>query len=427
MLGLDSLVIHFVPYFILFSNTAYSATLTMNLRIKIRFTILSKVFVSVTLFVIFVTVISNISQQTSSMLSLLRVSNIKFKEPGMKYILLWTSTYTIPFVHMGIGRSGFIERKCPYMNCIVTGNMSLLNSIVDFDVIAFAGPELVHDSKPPMPIQRLPYQKYVFASIESPVNYPLCAFEFDGYFNWTWTYKLDSNVRWGYIVIRDIHNKIIGPRNDMHWLKQTEMSPVNETFKLQLKSKTRPVAWFASNCRTESRREIFVRNIGTELKKYNLSIDIYGLCGVLRCSREEQDLCNEIVRDKFYFYLSFENAFSEDYVTEKLLTPLQNNAIPIVYGGANYTKFLPDGSYLNAKELGIYALAAKIDELIKNPDMYAEYFRWTNHYTYHKTIDSIETNEYCKMCEVLNDEEAVKNKTVITEFTEWWEAYEMCD
>ncbi|XP_026729647.1 alpha-(1,3)-fucosyltransferase C-like [Trichoplusia ni] len=396
----------------------------MNLIIRMRFTTLSKIFLSAIFFVVFVTLIRNISQRIG--IRPLHTSSTKMKRPGMKYILLWTDPENIPFKHMGIGRTGFIERKCPYTNCIVTGNESLLNSILDFDVIAFAGPELTRYYTAMRPNKRLPYQKYVFASIESPSNYPLCANEFDGYFNWTWTYKLDSDIRWGYIVIRDIHNKIIGPKKDMYWLRQDQMAPVNETFKQKLKTKTKAVVWFVSNCFTKSRRENFAKNLGYELKKYNLNLAVYGKCGFLNCSRNEQNRCNRIVRKRFYFYLAFENSFSEDYVTEKMLTPLQNNAVPIVYGGANYTRFLPDGSYLNAKELGIYALAEKIDELIKNPDMYAEYFRWKNHYTYHKTTDSVETNEYCKMCAALNDEESVRKKTVYNDFTDWWESYDEC-
>ncbi|XP_026729646.1 alpha-(1,3)-fucosyltransferase C-like [Trichoplusia ni] len=387
--------------------------------------LLRKKILSVLFFVVFVTVITHISQLTDN--PHWYTSYTKEKEPGMKYILLWTKQDNIPFKYMGKGRSGFIERKCPYTNCIVTGDRKLLNSVLDFDVIAFAGPELWNANKSSMPSERLPYQKYVFASIESPHNYPLCIFAFDGYFNWTWTYKLDSDIRWGYIVIRDIHNKIVGPKTDMHWLRQDQMSPVNETFKRQLKSKTKAAVWFVSNCYTRSVREGFIIKLGRVLYNYNLKLAVYGRCGYLNCSREEQDRCDKIVRERFYFYLAFENAFSEDYVTEKLLTPLQNNAVPIVYGAANYTRFLPEGSYLNAQKLGIYQLAEKMDELIRNPDMYAEYFRWKNHYTYHKTTDSVETNEYCKMCAALNDEESVRKKTVCNDFSGWWESYKRCD
>lgn len=260
------------------------------------------------------------------------------KKPGMKYILLWTNETNIPFVHMGQGRKGFIDRKCPHTNCVVYGNESHLGSYTAFDVIVFAGPELVQIDDNMLPKKRLSYQKYAFASIESPENYPLCYNNFESYFNWTWTYKLDSDVRWGYIVIRNSQNEIIGPKKDMHWISSFDMKPVNESYKEQLKSKRKAAAWFVSNCMTKSRREGFVMNLQNELKKYDLVIDIYGKCGFLSCPREEQDRCIKMISKDYYFYLSFENAFSEDYVTEKLLIALQNDVVPIVYGGANYTR-----------------------------------------------------------------------------------------
>nr|XP_037877562.1 alpha-(1,3)-fucosyltransferase C-like [Bombyx mori] len=67
-----------------------------------------------------------------------------------------------------------------------------------------------------------------------------------------------------------------------------------------------------------------------------------------------------MIREKYYFYLSFENSFGEDYVTEKLLHALEFDAVPVVYGGANYTRFMPEGIYLNARELGAAALAEKM-------------------------------------------------------------------
>lgn len=258
--------------------------------------------------------------------------------PGMKYILIWTREDTIPFVYMGQGRTGFIGRKCAYTNCVVTGNETLLGSTTAFDAVLFHGPELI-GSRFTLPVERLPYQKFVFASIESPANYPLCVHNFNGYFNWTWTYRLDSDIRWGYIAIKDSNGEVVGPKKDMHWIKWKDMDPVNKTFKAQLRTKHKAVAWFASNCRSSSRREIYVRNLKYELKdKYELDIDVYGDCGTFSCGREEQDFCAKMINKDYYFYLSFENAFSEDYVTEKLLHAVQNTAVPIVYGGANYSR-----------------------------------------------------------------------------------------
>ncbi|CAH2037198.1 unnamed protein product, partial [Iphiclides podalirius] len=235
----------------------------------------------------------------------------------LKYILRWTSSKSVPFVYMGEGQNGFIERNCQYTNCFVTGDRSYLGDYTKFDVIAFSGPDVVRLNENFLPQKRSPHQKFVFATIESADNYPVCSNKFDGFFNWTWTYRLESEAKWGYIVVRDAKQKIIGPKPVMHWMKLEEMNPVSEDLKAKLKKKSKAAA-------------------------------------------------------------------CEDYVTEKLLHGLKHNAVPIVYGGANYTRFMPNGIYLNARDLGAEKLAEKMNELIKDAEQYSQYFRWKDHYSYYR-------------------------------------------
>lgn len=264
--------------------------------------------------------------------------NVEDHKTKLKYILQWTSPKNVPFVYMGKGQQGFIERGCPHVNCFVTSDRNYLGDYTKFDVIAFAGPEVIHTSQNNLPQRRSPHQKYAFASIESSDYYPTCSNRFNNYFNWTWTFRLDSEVRWGYIRVRDKNKNLIGPNKVMHWMKLEDMDPVSGEFKEQLKSKTTAAAWFVSNCYSRSRREQFVHDLQEELRKYNQTVDIYGKCGPLKCSRDNERECDQMIKEKYYFYLSFENSYSEDYVTEKLLHALQYNAIPIVYGAANYTR-----------------------------------------------------------------------------------------
>ncbi|KOB63349.1 Uncharacterized protein OBRU01_24246, partial [Operophtera brumata] len=323
----------------------------------------------------------------------------------LKYILLWTSARNAPLAYIGEGQKGFVDRKCPYTNCFVTGNKNHLKDITKFDVIAFAGPDVIRMYEDKLPVKRSPHQKYAFASIESSDNYPVCSNRFDSYFNWTWTFKLDSDVRWGYMVIRDHNNNVVGPNKEMHWIKHGDMDPVSDEFKERLKSKSKAAAWYVSSCRSRSKREQFVKELQKELKQFDLTVDVYGKCGPLQCSRAKEAECFDLIKEKYYFYLSFENSFSEDYVTEKLLNAVWNNAVPIVYGAANYSRFIADGAYLNARDMGAEDLAAKMNQLIQNPDDYAEYFRWKNHYSYHRKMDSVYTDEYCLFCSILNDKQ----------------------
>lgn len=47
------------------------------------------------------------------------------------------------------------------------------------------------------------------------------------------------------------------------------------------------------------------------------------------------------------FYLAFENAIDHDFVTGSVLRAFNNDAVPVVYGGANYERFGPIVNYIN--------------------------------------------------------------------------------
>lgn len=87
---------------------------------------------------------------------------------------------------------------------------------------------------------------------------------------------------------------------------------------------------------------------------------------------------------------------------------------------------MPEGIYLNARELGVEKLVAKMDELIRKPAEYAEYFRWRQYYSYHRRHESVETDDYCRFCSILYEEDMVKKTTTYVNFREWWDPPNRC-
>ena len=196
---------------------------------------------------------------------------------------------------------------------------------------------------------------------------------YNGYFNWTMSFQNFSDVplRFGRIEKRQVGNgqpKIID--GDAYQLKT---------------NKTKLIAWFSSHCGTQSQREHYVK----EMKKH-APVDVYGLCGNLKCDWDEKNggvstsACLEMVERDYKFYLSFENSFCNDYVTEKFFSILQYNVVPIVRGLANYSEIAPPHSFINAmdysspKELVDYLLV-----LDANDTLYNEYFNWKKDYVVH--------------------------------------------
>lgn len=256
-----------------------------------------------------------------------------------KYILLWTSPRCFPFVYFGKGNEVFIKKRCKWKNCYVTSDRNYLGGYTEFDVIAFNGPQIslmlyIND----MPRERSNHQKYVYTNIESAKNYPIHTDRFDGFFNWTWTYKLNSDAVWGYFIVKDVNNNVIGPSENMHWMSVDIMKPIDEQLKYRLRSKNRAAVWFSSNCLTVGRREEYVKSLQEYLKYYNMDVGVYGTCGPSQCPKHIMKRCLNMVRKDYYFYLAFENAFSDDYITEKVVYALNNDAVPVVYGGANYSR-----------------------------------------------------------------------------------------
>lgn len=268
------------------------------------------------------------------------------KEKDVIYILLWTSSDREPFtLFEGRAKEMFFNRQCAYQNCFFTNDSSHFADVTYYDVIIFDVVNIQGDkSEHTIPRQRSIKQLYVFFSIEPSDIYPLSK-DFNEFFNFTWTYKFDSNLTFTYIKVMSNEDVVIGPGKIMHWIDIDDMKPISNYIKHKLRHKTMAAAWFVSNCfQAKSNRLEFGQNLKAELAKIGRQLDIYGDCGDLKCLKLK-DECNALIETDYYFYLAFENSFCEDYVSEKVLLALEHFAIPVVYGGANYTRYLLSYQY----------------------------------------------------------------------------------
>lgn len=81
---------------------------------------------------------------------------------------------------------------------------------------------------------------------------------------------------------------------------------------------------------------------------------------------------------------------------------------------------MPDGIYLDARELGSKKLAERMHEIINDREKYYNFFRWHNHYSFHQPEEDPETDIYCKFCEKMNDMDFMTRSTVLNHVREWW-------
>lgn len=165
--------------------------------------------------------------------------------------------------------------------------------------------------------------------------YPL-----DGLFNWTMTYRRDSDVIQPYGWVQPI-----GPFKLRPQLEEINGEMAQAATRKSAIKKTKLIAWFVSNCQTRSQREQYVNVLAKHVQ-----VDVYGDCGSLSCDRDNASNCYNVLEQDYKFYLSFENSFCDDYVTEKFFSILQLEVVPIVFGGSDYSAMAPPFSYINAQD-----------------------------------------------------------------------------
>ena len=122
-----------------------------------------------------------------------------------------------------------------------------------------------------------------------------------------------------------------------------------------------------------------------------------------------------MVESKYKFYLSFENSICNDYVTEKFFKVLDNDIVPVVLGGADYSKLAPEKSFIDARDFrSIADLAGYLKYLDKNATAYAEYFEWKSHFKAVQAYPEV----FCELCLALNNPSTPKKS--YPDIFKWW-------
>lgn len=259
---------------------------------------------------------------------------------GLYYILWWTRPSDNYYLSTN-GQQSFIQNQCKFQNCFLTDHFSLPFTLSQFSALLFNSEALGKKPNLPTPTERFIEQKYVLVATAPAALFPINAY-YNNVFNWTLTYKLDSDIVNANIAIRDSDGQLIGPKKDMHWIPIENMEALDKEVIRKLEKKTSAVAWLVRGCHSMSPHKSYVRSFRDELAKYNYSIEILGYCEesdeYVKTCRDYD--CSDLIQSKYRFLLTFENEMCEDYVTDQLLIALNNYAVPIVFGGANYTRYI---------------------------------------------------------------------------------------
>ena len=292
---------------------------------------------------------------------------------------VWKYTFTGTQLHTHF-------EECPgHKNCLATYNRTRLQTA---HAVLFHGSDIELERNRYYPASKLiklrqtvpKRQKWVYLSHEKPLADASIYAPYDGLFNWTATFSRRSNVFIPYVS----------------YAKSSKPHGEKRNF---AEGKTKQVVWAVSNCHLM--REEYV----LELQKY-INVTVYGDCRKYfakqeNCQHYDAACQNEI--SKYKFYLAFENAFCQDYVTEKYWERIEHDTVPVVMG-ANYDKGLViPGSYIDAGDFNsIKELAKYLKYLDANDAEYNKYFEYKS--LYHVSSTSI----FCGICNKLHSKEANK-------------------
>ncbi|KAJ8302749.1 hypothetical protein KUTeg_019145 [Tegillarca granosa] len=272
---------------------------------------------------------------------------------------------------------------CPY-KCDFTDDK---NKLDDSEAVFFVSSE-----HPRVPKQgKKKEQIWIFFNLESPITYPNGFKQWENLINWTMTYRLDSDI----------------------WTSDHEIV-LNENSGYNPNNKSKPVSWLVSHCNVQSRRDEF-----TKILKKHIKVDNFGNCGTMKvnCKGYANNDCWRGFLKRYFFYLSLENSFCRDYITEKAFNPLNNSIVPVVRGGAFYNKYLPLQSYINTANFEtIKSLSDYLTNLIENEALFRNYFTWRKHYN--AILYSRIARSFCELCRRLHFKD--KYKRYYESLYDWW-------
>ena len=250
---------------------------------------------------------------------------------------------------------------CEESRCQITFDKSLLK--VSDAVLFHAGALSPRIDIDELTRNRLPAQRWVLYTKESPGVLPIGPRYNRLYLNWTATYRRDSDffVPYGDYASLEIQNKPVGEetRDDAGKIAISQRTKTGSVVDEQIDNSINyargkdKMAVFGTSQHCGGHRYALVRALMKHLK-----VSVFGKCATLletnntwRCPHNMGNGClEEFQRHKFY--LAIENSLCLDHITEKYWrNSLERGLVPVVLGGAPYSpeQVIP-GSFINAAD-----------------------------------------------------------------------------
>ena len=222
-------------------------------------------------------------------------------------------------------------KLCDWNNCELTFDKSRANKS---DAVIYDGIYMPKE----LEFKRPQGQVWIFAAHKAPPVYDIGGnwwYKNNYLFNWTMTYNKNNT---------DIHL----PYGEIHVREPVKGEKID--YEAIAREKTNMSLIITSHCDTFSKRLEFVK----ELSKY-IDVNILGKCSGKKwdcgVSHDHNETCFEIVKS-YKFFLAFENAFCNQYFTEKFFENFNYNTVMVTRGGlpGDITQIAPKGSFISSDD-----------------------------------------------------------------------------
>ena len=318
---------------------------------------------------------------------------IRTETKSYKLVLLYTKFFNGPWLdYPRLGPVRYpINEKLPFENCEIPWCKATYdkNRVSEANAIGFHARDMSASFK--FPAVRKSHQIWFYYVLENPLNVPLYKNILNTKFNWTMSYRRESEIHVPY----------------GNYILRTHSKKNNKSY---VEGKSEFAVWMASNCGSNERNE-YVKSL-----RRHIPVTVYGRCGDKVCPLPRRSLACKRLLKKHKFYLAFENGNCLDYITEKYWeNAIENEILPVVMGGADYSSLAIPGSYIDVTKFSSpQKLAEYLKYLDKNDTAYNEYFLWKEKY------EQIAPKIACTLCKQLHNSSLIEKTRGYYKLEEFW-------
>ncbi|XP_045184955.2 alpha-(1,3)-fucosyltransferase C-like [Mercenaria mercenaria] len=279
----------------------------------------------------------------------------------------------------------YLRNKCHFKNCVMTNKV---NNISQMSAVVFSTPEPLKYGSSYLKNKRPYSQVWVFMTFEPPAGRPSWYRDpvWKNSMNWSWGYTLDSEI------FRP--NQVLTTRDVLPY----------RNYDIIFKRKKKLAAWVVSHCHAQSLRDEYVHTLIQE----GVQVDIFGKCSKNKTRVSREDI-HRLINEDYKFYLSFENNFCKDYVTEKFFTYLGLDTILVVRGGLNYSEHFNQNAFIDTSSFStVKSLASYMLKVSQDMKLYTRYLQNKDVYNIADSKLNAMHESECRLCERINNQEQYK-------------------